>query len=144
MWKGLPSSRQSVGELARFETTSVRSISKSTFKKYRMLLQCWKLLFSNTMFPGTSRSCSTSSFSSLICSIFLRIVNCGSIDSKFLCGLRNTRRERGKAFMECLVQDCRIGLLMFESNSSFIPNNSFTTHKNRKFWLHMKSLIQIF
>lgn len=69
-----------------------------------MLLQRWKLLFSNTTFPGTSRSCSTSSFSSLICSIFLRIVNCGSIDSKFLCGLRNTRRERGKAFMECLVQ----------------------------------------
>lgn len=45
--------------------------------------------------PSTSRSCSTSSFSSLICSIFLRIVNCGSMDSRFLWGLRNTATEMG-------------------------------------------------
>lgn len=81
------------------------------------------------MFPGTSRSCSTSSFSSLICSIFRRIVNCGSIDSKFLCGLRNTVTEREKSLYGAPSTGCRIGLLIFKSNSLFIPNNSFTTHR---------------
>lgn len=81
------------------------------------------------MFPGTSRSCSTSSFSSLICSIFRRIVNCGSIDSKFLCGLRNTVTERETSLYGAPSTGCRIGLLTFKSNSLFIPNNSFTTHK---------------
>lgn len=48
-----------------------------THKIYILLAQFYQC-------SHTSRSCSTSSLSSLICSIFLRIVNCGSIDSKFL------------------------------------------------------------